>query len=267
PGRRGRRPRAARCRRRRAGTPRRRRRPPRAGRSAPAPASAPRRAARPCRHSGRTGSRRCGLAPGRRAGRPGPPPDGCRARPAAAGCRRRPSACGGRRSRAGRGRRSLERRLRGTVELAPGAGQLETGLLPARTLALDQPTGRERRAGALELAEQLAEPRLRHDRVLVRAEHVLESLGPLDHAPRGLADLGLRELGRVAGALAEDAGPVQLVVARGRAELLGCGAQAPELLARELSQRHLAAPYTRAAGGGLELVEQRAVPVGAQGGG
>src|SRR5262249_16449277 len=160
--------------------------------------------------------------------------------------------CDGRPSHGGRGRRSLERRLRGPVELAPGAVQLGTGLLPARTLALDQPTGRERRAGALELAEQLAQPRLRDDRGLVRADHVLDGWGRVGRAPCRLGDLGLRELGGVAGALAEDAGPVQLVVARRWAELLGCGAQAPELLARELSQRHFAPPHARAAGGGLE---------------
>jgi hypothetical protein len=48
----------------------------------------------------------------------------------------------------------------------------------------------------------------------MRAEHVLQRLRALDETAGGLADLGLRQLGAVAGTLAENPGPVQLFVGR-----------------------------------------------------
>src|SRR6185503_3763583 len=137
------------------------------------------------------------------------------------------------------------------------------GLLPPLALPLDEPAGREGRARAA-VRQHLAQPRLGHDRILVSAEHVLENLRPLDHAPRWLADVRLGELGRVARALAEDPGAVELVVRGRRPELVGHGAQAPELFARELAQRDLASPHPRAATGGLELVQQGVVAVAPQ---
>ena len=135
---------------------------------------------------------------------------------------------------------------------------------PAPALTLDEASRREGRARTGRVGEQAAQPRLGDDRVLVGAEHVLECLRLLDERPRRLADLGLGQLGRVARALAEDAGPVQLVVGRVRPEPVGELAQALELLGGELAQRDLAALDARAARGRLQPVEQAVVALARQ---
>src|SRR6185436_16995357 len=102
------------------------------------------------------------------------------------------------------------------------------------------------------------------DRVLVRSEHVLERPGALDEPPRGLADLGLGQLGRIAGPLAEDAGAVQLRVRRVRSQPLGHLLQTLELLGRELAHRDLAALDAWAPRSRLEPVEQPEVALARQ---
>ena len=86
-------------------------------------------------------------------------------------------------------------------------------------LTLDQASRRRRPrpSRASRRAGRAAAPRRRSRPGGRRARPGTPSL--LDELPRRLADLGLGQLGRVARALAEDAGPVQLLVRRVRPEL------------------------------------------------
>src|SRR5207248_466033 len=95
----------------------------------------------------------------------------------------------------------------GPLELAPGLGKCGPRRRPPSPLALDEPARGERRTRTGRLREELAQPCLGHDRVLVLAEHVLERSGPLRHALRPLPEVRLGELGRVPCALAEDSRP------------------------------------------------------------
>src|ERR687887_1788031 len=187
------------------------------------------------------GWRRCARTGHPRARRRAVAPVAGRVRPAGGGCRRRPTRSASLPTRGGRGRSSRPGVSGGAVEGAPRLRQVGPRVLAPFALALDETPRRKCGAGTGATLEELAEPSLGDDRVLVRAEDVLKPLRAGNDLSCRLADLGLGQLGGVARSLAEDPDAVQLVIGRTGAELVGDLPEALELSPRQGREGDLAA--------------------------
>ena len=104
------------------------------------------------------------------------------------------------------------------------------------------------------------DPRLRHDGVLVLAEHVLQLLRGVDERLPSLPELVRRELRRVAGPLHADPPCVEVRVARRAVEPRERLPRPPPLRPPDLAERRLRVPclgLRRL----LEPIEKREIPI------